>query len=213
MARTAGLWALAIAMLLVAAVAARQDPDAWELRQNALQPPEQVMDAIGISPGMTVAEVGAGHGRYAVRMAERVGEAGKVYAEDIDAEALAYIRERCERDGIDNIETILGEVDDPLLPEGRCDVVYLINTYHHLDRPVELLHNILPALTDDGILVIIDHDPDKHPEAGSHSTPQNRLFDEAYRAGFALVRIETFLPWDNINIFRPRGRLAGGEDE
>lgn len=210
MGRSVGLWLLAISLLVVVAVAAQRDPDAWEARHNALQPPEQVMDAIGVEPGMTVAEVGAGRGRYAVRMAERVGKNGRVYANDIDEDALEYLRERCDRDGIDNIETILGEVDDPRLPAGKCDVVYLINTYHHLDEPVELLSNVVPALSEDGVLVIIEHDPDKFPEGGEHYTPQNRLIDEAYRAGFALVRIETFLPRDNINIFRPRGRLAGG---
>lgn len=213
MGRTIGLWMLAISLLVFVAVAAQRDPDAWEARHNAIQPPEQVMDAIGVKPGMTVAEVGAGRGRYAVHMAARVGGTGRVYANDIDEEALAYLRERCGRDGIPNIETVVGEVDDPLLPEGACDVVYLINTYHHLDEPVELLANIMPALTDEGILVIIEHDPDKFPEGKEHYTPQNRLIDEAYRAGFALVRIETFLTRDNINIFRPRARLAPGEDE
>lgn len=189
---------------------ARQDekgPDAWEARHNAYQPPDKVMDAIGVKPGMVVGEVGAGRGRYVVHMARRVGENGLVYANDIDMEKLLYLQSRCKRDNIPNITTILGTVTEPKLPEGELDIVYVINTYHHLDKPVELMRNVMPSLKPDGILVIIEHDPDKDPAAGSHSTRQDILITQAYEAGFMLVRIETFLERDNINIFRPRERI------
>lgn len=178
-------------------------PDSWEERHNAYQPPEEVMDAIGVVPGMVIAEVGAGRGRYVVHMARRTGPTGKVYANDIDEDALDYLKYRCERDSIGNVETILGEVTDPLLSPGTMDLVYMINTYHHLDKPVELMRNIAPSLKPDGLFVIIEHDPQKYPGAGSHSTPQDVLLDQAEKAGFELVRIETFLERDNINIFRP----------
>jgi ubiquinone/menaquinone biosynthesis C-methylase UbiE len=143
-------------------------------------------------------------------MAARVGDGGKVYANDIDEESLAYIRERCERDGIGNIETIQGEVTDPRLPAGEIDIVYVINSYHHFDDPVALLAKVITSLRPGGRLVIIEHDFDKYGhEAGSHCTPQNILIDEAYRAGFMLVGIETFLEKDNINIFVPRNRVKG----
>jgi ubiquinone/menaquinone biosynthesis C-methylase UbiE len=165
------------------------------------------MDAIGVKEGMVIAEVGAGRGRYVVHMAARVGPTGKVYANDIDEDKLEYLQLRCERDSIDNVQTILGEVTDPLLPGGVMDLVYLINTYHHLDEPVELMRNILPALKPGGLLVIIEHDPEKYPSANPrHSTPQNELLDETKEAGFELVRIETFLERDNINIFRPAAK-------
>ncbi len=124
------------------------DPDAWETRANQHQPPEKVMDAIGVEAGMIVAEVGAGRGRYVVQMAARVGDTGRVYANDIDEEKLEYLRERCRRDGITNVETILGEVEDPLLPGNTLDLVYLINTYHDLDKPVELIQSILDGAGD-----------------------------------------------------------------
>ena len=205
------LAALAVFFLAAATQAACQyhEDDEWEEWHNRAQPPEKVMDVIGVVPGMTVAEIGAGRGRYAVHMAARVGEKGKVYANDIDSGALAYIRERCERDGIGNIETILGKVDDPLLPDGEIDLVYVINTYHHFDDPVALLEKLIPSLKPDGRLVIIEHDLDKYgDEAGTHCTSQNELIDEVYRAGFILVRIETFLEKDNINIFIPRSRFG-----
>jgi ubiquinone/menaquinone biosynthesis C-methylase UbiE len=209
---SAGLTILVISMLLPAAAppAACQyhKDDQWEERHNKAQPADKVMDAIGVVPGMAVAEIGAGRGRYAVQMAARVGKNGRVYANDISEGDLAYLRERCERDGIDNIETILGEVTDPLLPEGTLDLVYVINSYHHFEDPVALLRNVVPCLKPGGRLVIIEHDRDKYGEqAGTHCKPQNELIDEAYRGGFYLVGIETFLEKDNINIFIPRDRL------
>jgi ubiquinone/menaquinone biosynthesis C-methylase UbiE len=178
--------------------------DEWEARHNAYQPPQAVMDALGVAPGMIVGEVGAGRGRYAVHMARRVGEEGLVYANDIDETKLRYLEARCTRDGIPNIVTVLGTVTEPNLPAGELDLVYVINTYHHLAEPVALMKNIMPSLKADGVLVIIEHDPAKYAAAGSHSTRQDILVSQAYEAGYTLVRIETFLERDNIHIFRPR---------
>lgn len=183
-------------------------PDDWEARHNKLQPPDKVMDAIGVETGWIIAEVGAGRGRYVVHMAERIGEKGMIYANDIAEDDLEYLEHRCERDGISNVVTILGEVADPHLPEGELDMVYMINTYHHLDEPVELMRKIVPSLKPGGIFVIIEHDPVKAPDWSEHSTTtQEIILKQTWEAGFELVRIETFLEKDNINIFcvRPPG--------
>ena len=202
--------ALVVLVLLIAVTAGAAcgeetaKEDEWENYHNSYQPPDSVMDAIGVKPGMMIGEVGAGRGRYVVHMARRVGEKGKIYANDIDSKALIYLQYRCMRDSIPNVVTILGDVTDPRFPEGTLDMVYIINTYHHLEKPVELLRNIRPGLKPGGTLVIIEHDPEKYPAAGSHSTPRRVLIDQAVEAGFELIRIETFLARDNINIFRPR---------
>jgi len=148
------------------------DPDAWEKRHNEYQPPEQVMDSLGVKPGMVIAEVGAGRGRYAVLMAKRVGAAGKIYANDIDKKALDYLEYRCKRDSIANVVTVLGKVTDPQLPKNKMDMVYMINTYHHLDKPIEF------------------------------STAKDVLLDQAKQAGFELERIMKFLKRDNIYVLQ-----------
>jgi len=181
--------------------ATEKGPDDWEEYWNSKQPPAKVMDALAIAPGMVVGEVGAGRGRYVVKMAERVGLTGKVYANDIDEEALAYLDSRCERDSIPNVETVLGTVTDPRLPAAKLDLVYVINTYHHFEKPVELLRNIIPALKPEGRLVIIEHDPEKM-SGGKHSTSQQTVLGHTSRAGFELVGIETFLELDTIYILR-----------
>jgi ubiquinone/menaquinone biosynthesis C-methylase UbiE len=173
---------------------------------NALQPPEQVMDAAGIRPGMVIGEVGAGKGRYTVYLARRVGSTGKVYANDIDENALAFLRERGRTQGFSNIETVLGTADSPRFPRAALDLVFMTWVYHHLEKPVALLRNIIPSLKPGGTVVIVD--PDSVRNKGGKS-PENRspeqLRTEADEAGFEVVRIETFLKIDNIYVLKIKG--------
>ena len=143
-------------MLLASSLNAAQEKkdvlipaNANEARLNRLQPPDQVMDAIGVKAGMTVAEIGAGQGRYVVQLAVRVGENGQVYAEDINQRSLNYLEDRCERGGLKNVTAILGDVTDPKLPENTLDLIFIISAYHHFDDPVALLRNARPSLKPD----------------------------------------------------------------
>lgn len=202
---------LVLATALLAAVAssaafspaAGQTVEAGERRTNERQPPGPIMDAIGLKLGMVVGEVGAGQGRFTVHLASRVGPAGKVYANDIDGGGLAHIRERCERDGITNVETILGRVDDPLFPRDSLDLAFMILTYHHLSRPVDLLKNLAPSLKPGAIVAVVDPDPVKDSDGrGFESTSREEIEKDAAAAGYELVRLETFLSRDNLFILR-----------
>ena len=192
---------LNILLLTTPLIVRCQNPDAWEARHNRMQPPDKVMDAIGVKSGMMVAEVGAGQGRYVVHMAERVGPAGKVYANDIDKEALDYLQHRCKRDNITNVAVVLGDVTNTKLPPEKFDLVYIINTYHHLDDKIGLMNSIIPVLKTGGTFVIIENEPEKSGWA-SHTTPMKVIIHEADEAGFELIRIESFLKEDNIYLFR-----------
>jgi len=174
-----------------------------EARLNRLQPPDKVMDAIGLAPGMTVAEIGAGRGRYVMHFANRVGKIGKVYAEDIDADALGYLKKRCARWGIENVETVLGDVMDPKLPAGSLDLIFVISSYHHFDDPVKLLRNAKPALKPTGILAVGEWLPED--KDSGEGTPPELMTTQMKEAGYKLDRIETFLKANNmyIYIFRP----------
>lgn len=190
---------------LLPAFSGCQGPDAWEERHDRDQPPEKILDTIGVGPGMVIGEIGAGRGRYTVKLAARVGERGKVYANDIDELALRYLEYRCERDGISNIVTILGEVRDPKLPKSALDIAFMINTYHHLDDPVELMRNVRASLKPEGRLAIVEHEPEKAgPGWESDSTPRKVLMEQASQAGYELVKAtdESFTPRDLIYVFR-----------
>ena len=163
-----------------------------EARLNRLQPPEKVMDAIGIKPGMVVAEIGAGRGRYVVQLAVRVGETGKVYAEDIDAEALKHLEKRCKRWGLKNVESILGDVTNPKLPENKLDVIFIISSYHHFNDPVKLLKNARLSLKPGGILAIGEW---------LNATSPDQVKIQVIAAGYTLDRVETFLKKNNLYIY------------
>lgn len=188
-----------IFVLILANLAFSQEPkgvlapeSANEARLNRLQPPEQVMDAIGIKPGMTVAEIGAGRGRYVVQLAVRLGETGKVYAEDIDAQALKHLEKRCKRWELKNVETILGDITDPKLPENMLDVIFIISAYHHFEDPVELLRNARSSLKPEGILAIGEWLKATSPE---------KVKTQVIAAGYKLDRIETFLKKNDLYIY------------
>jgi SAM-dependent methyltransferase len=176
----------------------------WEKRLNRRQPPVKIMDAIGMKPGMVIGEVGAGTGRMTMWIADRVGDTGKVYANDINTGSLEQLRERCKRDGFENVEIVIGEMEDPKLPLSALDIAFMINVYHHLDNPVPLIRNLLPCLKPDGILAIVECDPDKvdwGKEEGC--TRKKDMVRELKEAGFEVIRIETFLNDDNIYIAKP----------
>lgn len=173
-----------------------------EINLNRLQPPEKVMDAIGLKPGMVVGEIGAGAGRYTVHLAARVGDTGKVFANDIDENGLSLIRERCQKYKIRNIEIIHGTTEDPGFQKESLDMAFMVYVYHHLEKPVSLMKKLIPALKSDGSVVIITGDPEKGVwKSLPHNSELQKQFEEA---GFELIRTETFLPRDYILILKPR---------
>jgi len=194
----------AFVLLLTAFVSAQSVlQESWERHDNERQPPIKVMDALGIKPGMTVGEVGAGRGRYTVYLAERVGPTGKVYAEDIDRESIEALRDRLKRTGLGNTEVILGEVEDPLFPKNAIDVVVMVLSYHHLARPVALLKNLIPSLKPGAIVAVLDPDAVKDPGSrSSEYTSREKIEREAGQAGFELVRVEDFHTRDNLFVLR-----------
>ena len=177
--------------------------NANEARLNRLQPPERVMDIIGAAAGMTIAEIGAGGGRYVVHLAARVGPEGKIYAEDIDGDALRHLAERCRRVGFANVETVLGDPADPKLPAGKLDLIFVISSYHHFDDPVGLMDKARAALKPTGRLAIAEWVPDK--DGRGTGTPPEKMRAQMESAGFVLERIDKSLEANDLYIylFRP----------
>jgi ubiquinone/menaquinone biosynthesis C-methylase UbiE len=176
--------------------------DKREHARNKKQPPGKIMDVMGLKPGMVIGEIGAGRGRYTVKLAARVGDKGKVYANDIKQSALQYLKHRCKKNNIRNVVIIHGNITQPGFQEGVLDIAFMISTYHCLDKPVELLKNIKPALKPGGKLVIVEREPVKSGAPPWSCTPREVLLQQAQKAGFQIVQLETFLVEDNIYIFR-----------
>jgi SAM-dependent methyltransferase/predicted esterase len=172
--------------------------------RDRLHQPDRVMDSVGVKPGMRIGEVGAGSGYFTFHLARRVGESGKVYANDISRRALNSLERRREREGIVCIETVLGEEDDPLLPQG-LDMVFIVNAFHDIAHQVTLLNNLAPSLKPGAAVVIIDRDPQKIGSFSDHVLTQEGVLAKIETSVFELDRIETFLPQHNIYIIRVPG--------
>jgi len=190
---------IAFGFLIVPSSPPSQEYDWAKIDEEAfekIQPTEKIMDAIGIKAGMSVGEVGAGGGRVAVKVARRVGPEGRVFANDISESALAYMRARCVREKIRNLEVVKGTLTDPRLPKGKLDAVYMTYTYRHLERPVDILENIAPALKPGGVLAVIDS------KSYNRDPARNEIIRNARLAGYELAKLETFLPEDDIYLLR-----------
>jgi len=185
---------LCLVGLFLNVCAAQSNRDAW-------MKPEKVMDAIGVKPGMVIGEGGAGEGYFTFKLARRVGTKGRIYANDIVERVLRVIENRCEKEDIVNITTILGEVDDPLFPEDELDMVVMVVAFHDFEKPVAWLENVRPSMKRNATLVIIERDPDRWGRGESHFMTKEEILDTVKKADYQLVRIETFLPRHNVYIF------------
>ena len=117
---------------------------------------DAIIVAAGIEPDMDVADVGAGTGLLTVLMAERVGPGGSVVAVDIVPEFVHHIRRRADAQGLHNVHPHLGSERSVKLPTNSVDLVFVCDTYHHFEYPLNMVDSIWRALRDDGELVVID---------------------------------------------------------
>jgi ubiquinone/menaquinone biosynthesis C-methylase UbiE len=166
------------------------------------QPPEQIMDSIGIKPGMRIGEAGAGQGYFTFPLARRVGSKGTVFANDISSRSLNAIRERAASEGLGNIKIVLGEIEDPLFPEKNLDMIVMVYVLHMLERPIPFLKNLNQYLKPGGLLVIIEKNTTVE-RAHSPSFMTNRqILETVGKTGFELAKTQTFLTKDNIYIYK-----------
>ena len=157
---------------------------------------DRVMDILGISAGKNVADIGAGSGWFTVRAARRVGDAGKVFAVDINPEAIRYIEDRAQKEGLHHITTILGREDNPLLPANAVDAVLLLKTYHEVAKPVALLRNLRVSLRPGAKVGIID----RNGNGENHGVQRDVVIQEAAQAGYELSGKYDFVK-DDMNYF------------
>jgi ubiquinone/menaquinone biosynthesis C-methylase UbiE len=155
------------------------------------------MDILGIAPGKTVADIGAGSGWFTVRAAKRVGEAGVIYAVDINPEAIRYIGDRAQKERLANVKAILSKPDDPLLPAAAIDVVLLLKTYHEVAQPVVLLRNLRASLRPGAKVGIID----RNGNGENHGVARDVVIREAAQAGYKLLEQYDFVKGDKMDYF------------
>ena len=149
----------------------------------------QVMDWLQVASGMTVADIGAGSGYYAVRLAARVGPQGKVLAQDVVPDYLVRLRDRVARERLANVRIGLGDPGDPRLPPQSTDAVVMVHMYHEIQQPYALLANLIPALRPGARIGIVDVDDDIE----RHGTPRATLTCELAAVGYRQVAFHWLL--------------------
>jgi ubiquinone/menaquinone biosynthesis C-methylase UbiE len=200
------------AAILVAVPAAQQrDPKQYQQilespdRLAALQV-ERVVEALGLRPGMRVADLGAGTGVFTVPLARAVGAAGKVYAIDIDTGLLAIVADKAKSEGLGNVETTVAGPTDPRLPE-PVDLVFLCDTLHHLPNQGSYVRQFAKLLRPGGRVVVIEfaegHWPEGHEEFAI--TPA-QVDGWMQAAGFRRTARHAFLETNFFHVYEPAGR-------
>ena len=166
--------------------------------------PDQMLNALDLKPGETVADVGAGVGYLTLRMAKRVGPTGKVYGVDVQKEMLVRLRKNAAAAKLANVEPVLGTENDPKLPAGQVDMIILVDVYHELSQPQAMLQNMKKALSPKGRLVLVEYrkeDP-SIPIRLEHKMSAVEVQTEVEAEGYRLEKTVKSLPRQNVFVFR-----------
>ena len=174
--------------------------------RDAWQKPDQVVAALGLAKGQTACDIGSGPGYFTLRLARAVGPTGFVYAEDVEARMLTALRERLERARVRNVAPVLGMSDDPLLPPGSCDVVLVVDTYHHFPDRAGYLQKLRRSLKPRGRLVNIDYHRRPTPVGPplDHRVARDVFLQEAGAAGLTLAGEQSFLPYQYFLVLQAK---------
>ncbi|MDZ4781620.1 MAG: methyltransferase domain-containing protein [Planctomycetia bacterium] len=166
---------------------------------------DRMLAALKLQPGQNVCDLGCGNGFYTLPMAALVGEMGRVFAVDIQQEMLHLLDERAKDAGHANIEPVLGSPIDPRLPEGKLDVILLVDVYHEMSHPEQMLQAMRRALQPKGRLVLVEfrlEDPEV-PIKVLHKMSKEQIKKELVPHGFRLVEEYDDLPWQHMMFFEP----------
>lgn len=159
------------------------------------QRPGAVLAALEAAPGSRIADVGAGAGYFTTRLSAAVGPEGRVFAVDISESTLNRLRHDLEREGIRNVEIVLGETDDPRLPYGTLDGALIVNAYHEMTEYRAMLAGVRRALRPGGRLVIVDNPPgdsarDREAQMERHHLAIEIVEEDLREAGFEVTTRE-----------------------
>jgi ubiquinone/menaquinone biosynthesis C-methylase UbiE/phosphohistidine phosphatase SixA len=179
-------------------IAILEDPqrDAW-------QKPDQVVRALRLRAGDSVADIGAGSGYFTLRLANAVGTSGRVRAVDISSDMLSHLKQRVREAGLANVEMVAGKPDDPLLPPGSVDLVFVCDTWHHIDERPRYLATLARALKPGARIAIVDFHRRELPVGPPPSMKLSReqVVAEFAAAGYRLAEEHPFLEYQYFLVF------------
>lgn len=173
--------------------------------RDGRQKPQELVDALQIKTGMTVADLGTGVGYMLPYFSKAVGPSGKVLAEDIFPDFLAQAKQTVARNSLTNVEFIHGTDKDPKLPAGAVDLAFTLDAYHHFDYPELMLAVVKKSLRPGGRVAIVDFYKAGFRDPAHIRLDQADVIKEVESFGFKLVSKSDHLPGTQyIAVFTPR---------
>jgi predicted methyltransferase len=165
--------------------------------------PQLLIDALEIKPGQTIADLGAGSGYYSFRIAPLVGPTGKVLAIDIEPAMLEVITQRASRERIANVAAVRASVRDPNLAPGSVDLLFMVDVYHELEYPYEVMTKVRAALKPGGRVALIEYRAEDPQVAIKpvHKMSERQVRHELEAAGFRHVKTVPTLPLQHLIVF------------
>jgi ubiquinone/menaquinone biosynthesis C-methylase UbiE len=181
-------------------IAALEDP-----ARDAYQKPHEVLTALDIKAGEVIADIGAGSGYFALRLAHHVGPTGHVYAVDVSPDMVRHLNQRIRDARLLNVSAILAAPDDPLLPRPVNRVLF-VDVWHHIENRPQYLAGIRKLLAPGGQVVMIDFHKKELPIGPpvSMKIAREDLVAEMQANGFRLAREHGFLEYQYFLVFEPR---------
>lgn len=182
----------------------------WLERANRAEQEDTaaLLAKMDLQPGQNVADIGCGSGYFTRRMAATVGPDGYVFAVDIQPEMLEILKRNVEAAGLNNVVPVLGQEGSPFLPEGEIDWILLVDVYHEMQQPAEMLAGMRDALAPDGRVALAEYrlaGPSAAHIKLEHRMSIEQVLAEWEPAGFELVEVWEELPTQHLFIFKKSG--------
>jgi len=179
--------------------------------RDAWQKPDAVLKEIGVKPGMTVADLGAGTGYFSVHLAKAVGDKGRVYAIDVEPKLVEHIKHRAQKAQLPQIVPVLAPTDDPKLPAHGVDCVLIVDTWHHIDDRLTYLPKLAAGLKPGGRVAVVDFKKGDFPVGppDAHKLTADEVAAEFSAAGWKLAARWDELPYQYVLVFTPPAASAG----
>jgi len=179
--------------------------------RDAWQKPDAVIDVLGIAPGMTVADLGAGTGYFSVHVAKAVGDKGKVLAIDVEPKLVDYLKERAAKAHLAQMVAVLAPTDDPKLPAQGVDLVLIVDTWHHIDDRLHYLAKLAAGLKPGGRVAVVDFKKGDFPVGppDAHKLEAEAVTAEFDAAGWGLAKQWDELPYQYVLVFTPPAASGG----
>ena len=170
-------------------------------KRNEWQKPDELINSLEISADAVIADIGSATGYFPVRFS-RVATEGMVYGVDIEQTLVDYLNNRAKKENISNLVSILGEPNDPKIPE-KSDLVFICNTYHHIEERDKYFKNMKQYMHPSGRLVIVDFKIGDLPVGppDEHKLTPETVIKELERVGYRQTSHDLELPYQYVLVF------------